>query len=81
MSSSTTPARIVDAHHHFYDPPGKHFHAFLNSLGVPAYMPEAYAAESASLPVTHSVRACASFELAPHGPCQHPRSLGTPADA
>jgi len=55
MSSTTKPSRIVDAHHHFYDPPGKHFNALLNSLGVPAYMPEAYAAESAALPVTHSV--------------------------
>ena len=49
------PPRIVDAHHHVYDPPANTFHAFLHALCVPPYTAEAYMAEAASLPVTQSV--------------------------
>jgi len=49
------PAEIVDCHHHFIDPENNDFQGFLKSLGAPTYLPEAYEAEIAGLPVTLTV--------------------------
>jgi len=48
-------AKIVDSHHHFFDPPANAFNAFLGSLGAPTYLPEEYTADAAGLPITKTV--------------------------
>ncbi|KAL1515380.1 hypothetical protein AB1Y20_002009 [Prymnesium parvum] len=46
---------IVDAHHHFYDPPANQFQSFLRSLGVPRWMPPQYTAAAAGVDLAASV--------------------------
>lgn len=49
------PYRIVDPHHHFFEPSKNKFQAFLGGLGCPDYTAENYAEHVKGLPIVKTV--------------------------